>query len=80
MNSAFTADKLNYQLTKQAKSFINGSKNSISESSIEISKIFEWYAVDFGSSIIEYLNKYATTTISSDATTTFKEYNWDLNK
>ncbi len=80
MNSAFTAEKLNYQLTKQAKSFINGSKNTVAENSIEISKIFEWYAVDFGPSIIEYLNKYSTITISSDATTTFKEYNWDLNK
>ena len=80
MNSAFTADKLSYQLTKQAKAFINGSKNSISENSIEISKIFEWYAVDFGSSIIDYLNKYSTTTINSNATTTYNEYNWNLNK
>jgi hypothetical protein len=80
MNSAFTADNLNYQLTKQAKAFINGSKNSITEGSIEISKIFEWYAVDFGSSVIEYLNKYSTTTINSDATITYKAYNWDLNK
>lgn len=80
MNSAFTADKLNYQLTKQAKSFINGSKNSLNEDSIEISKIFEWYAVDFGSSIIDYLNKYSTTTINSNAAVSYKEYNWDLNK
>lgn len=80
MNSAFTADKLNYQLTKQAKSFINGAKNSITESSIEISKIFEWYAADFGSSIIEYLNKYSTTTINSDATITYNEYDWNLNE
>lgn len=80
MNSAFTEDKLNYQLTKQTKSFINGAKNSITESSIEISKIFEWYAADFGSSIIDYLNKYSTTTINSDATITYNEYNWDLNE
>ena len=79
MNSAFTADKLNYQLTKQAKAFINGSKNSINENSVEISKIFEWYAVDFGSSIIEYLNKYSTTQINSEATIGYKEYNWNLN-
>ena len=80
MNSAFTPDKLDYQLTKQAKSFINGSKNSITEGSIEISKIFEWYALDFGTSVIEYLNKYSTTTINSDATINYKAYNWDLNK
>jgi len=80
MNSAFTADKLNYQLTKQAKAFINGSKNSISKNSIEISKIFEWYAVDFGTSIIDYLNKYSTTQINSIATITYNEYNWNLNE
>lgn len=80
MNSAFTADKLNYQLTKQAKSFINGSKNSISENTIEISKIFEWYAEDFGSSIIDYLNTYSTTTINSNALVSYSEYNWNLNK
>jgi len=80
MNSAFTAHKLDYQLTKQAKAFINGSKNSISKNSIEISKIFEWYAVDFGTSIIDYLNTYATTEINSTATITYKEYNWDLNE
>jgi len=80
MNSAFTADKLNYQLTKQAKAFINGPKNSISENSIEISKIFEWYTVDFSTSIIDYLNKYSTTEISSTAAITYKKYNWDLNE
>ena len=80
MNSAFTADKLNYQLTKQAKAFVNGTKNSLTNKSIQISKIFEWYAVDFGSSVIDYLNKYSTTEINSTATITYKDYNWDLNK
>lgn len=79
MNSAFTADKLNYQLTKQAKAFINGSKNEISANKIAISKIFEWYAEDFGSSVIDFINKYSTTKVDGSATVEYKEYNWDLN-
>jgi len=79
MNSAFTADKLNYQLTKQAKAFINGSKNQISANKIVISKIFEWYAEDFGSSVIDFINKYSTTKVVASATIEYKEYNWDLN-
>jgi len=80
MNSAFMPDKLNKQLTKQAKAFINGSKNNITADKVVISKIFEWYAGDFGSSIIDYLNKYSTTKINSDATISYNNYNWDLNK
>jgi len=80
MNSAFTADKLNDQLTTQTTAFINGSKNSISSNTVEISKLFEWYAADFGVSIIDYLNKYTPTKINSTATITYKEYNWDLNE
>jgi hypothetical protein len=80
MNSAFTPDNLSNQLTKQAKSFINGTKNDISVNKIIISKIFEWYTEDFGASIIEYLNKYSTEKIEANTTIKYKPYNWDLNK
>ena len=79
MNSAFTADKLNYQLSKQAKAFINGAKNEISANKIVISKIFEWYSEDFTPSVIDFINKYSTTKIDASATVEYKEYNWDLN-
>ena len=80
MNSAFIPDNLNSQLTKQAKSFVNGSKNDISANKIIISKIFEWYADDFGVSVIDYINKYSTVKIEVNTTIEYKEYNWDLNK
>ncbi|MFK8037314.1 MAG: DUF547 domain-containing protein [Crocinitomicaceae bacterium] len=81
MNSAFTAEKLSRQLQKQTTTFINGSANTIAADQIEISKIFDWYKDDFqGGDVIEFLNKYSNVSINEDATITYKEYNWDLNK
>lgn len=80
MNSAFMPDKLSSQLSKQARGFINGSKNDIASNKIAISKIFEWYADDFGSSVVDYLNKYSSVKIDAGTPINYKEYNWDLNK
>ena len=67
-------------LEKQAKAFINNPKfNTINSKEVEISKIFEWYAVDFGN-IIDYLNQYSNTQINKNAKVTYKEYNWALNE
>lgn len=80
MNQAFTASNLNKLLDENARWFINNATfNSITTRSIKISKIFEWYSGDFGN-IIDYLNKYSTTTIKSNAKVSYEEYNWDLNK
>ena len=81
LNSAWTADNLNANLEKQAKKFINNTSfNTISAKKVKISKIFEWYAVDFGDNIIDYLNKYSTVKINADAKVEYMEYNWKLNK
>ena len=50
--------------------------------SIKISQIFEWYAVDFGgdTKLVEYFNKYSSVKINSNASVSFQEYNWGLNK
>lgn len=80
LNRAFMADKLDVQLEQQAKAFINNPKyNKISANEVQISKIFEWYAQDFGN-IIEYLNKYSTTKINPNATVKYLEYDWALNE
>jgi hypothetical protein len=80
MNGAFFADKLDAQLEKQTKAFVNNTtKNSISETSISVSKIFEWYSDDFGN-LISFLNKYSDTKIKSNATISYMEYKWNLNK
>lgn len=80
LNKAWTASNLNANFEKQAKAFINNSKfNKISADAVEISKIFEWYSVDFGN-IIEYLNKYSTTKINANAKVSYMEYDWALNQ
>lgn len=80
LNKAFTAENLEETLDKQARSFINNSAyNKISKQSVTVSKIFDWYGEDFGD-LIRYLNKYSTTTIASNASVNYQNYNWSLNK
>lgn len=83
LNEAYTASKLESQLTKQAKKFINSSaRNKITADKVEISKLFDWYKADFTSkgSIIDYLNKYSTVKINDSATITYLTYNWKINE
>lgn len=81
LNQAFTATRLNSQLEKQTRSFINNtSYNQIKSGEVQISKIFEWYKSDFGSSLIGYLNPYTEVDIKKNAKVKYKEYNWSLNK
>lgn len=81
-NEAFTADKLEKQLTVATKNFINDkSKNIINQLEIKLSNIFDWFAADFKekTTIIDFLNKYSKTKIDVNAKMKFMDYNWNLN-
>ena len=83
LNEAYTASKLESQLTKQAKRFINdSSRNKISSDKVQISKLFDWYKDDFTSkgSIIAFLNKYSTVKINESASVSYLTYNWSINE
>jgi hypothetical protein len=84
LNEAYTADKLEMQLEKQTKLFLNDNvKNNISSNALKISKIFEWYADDFKSnksSLIDFINKYVAVKINPKASISYLEYSWDLNQ
>ena len=83
LNEAFTEQNLEEKLQQQAKRFINDkSRNKISSSSAQLSKIFEWFKGDFekNGSIIDFLNKYSNTKITPKAKITYLNYNWNLNK
>jgi hypothetical protein len=83
LNEAYTEGKLEQQLKTVTRNFINDkTKNTITASKIKVSKIFDWFAVDFKSKggVIDYLNDYSTTKISSNAQVNFKEYDWNLNE
>jgi len=78
-NRAFTEANVNTTLARLTRTFINNSQyNTVSADAAEVSKIFEWYAVDFGD-LRTYLNKYAATPIAEGVTPGFKEYDWALN-
>ncbi len=83
MNAAFTASKLEQQLEKQTKAFINNTQfNTIKNGSLQLSKIFEWYAADFGgeNGIRKFVKKYSNISFKDNAKISYIEYNWDLNK
>ncbi len=82
LNEAYTAKKLEQQLTARAKDFINHtSKNSIKKDKIIISKIFKWYEEDFtqNGTLIDYINQYSNIQINKNAKIEYKPYNWSLN-
>jgi hypothetical protein len=80
LNAAWTASNLNANLDAQAKKFINNPTfNKLSEKKAEVSKIFEWYAADFGK-LIDFLNKYAAAKVGVKAKVSYLEYDWGLNE
>ena len=84
LNEAYRADQLDLQLDAQARVFLKDNKrNVITSDDVELSKIFDWYALDFrskGVSLIDYINKYAPVKIKRNAKISFLEYSWDLNE
>ncbi|WP_420317043.1 DUF547 domain-containing protein [Ekhidna sp.] len=83
-NRAFLPEKLDEQLTKAAKEFLETpSKNQIKNSNqATLSKIFNWYGGDFNNNgtLIEYINQYAPTKLNKGANIDWKDYNWALNE
>jgi hypothetical protein len=83
LNEAYAADKLEQQLTRQTKAFLNNPKyNDLKGSSAALSKLFDWYKEDFtkSGSIVDFINQYATQPLSASASISFKEYDWNLNE
>lgn len=84
LNVAYTASNLNYRLTAQTKKFFqDAQKNNFSDpKAITISKIFDWYKVDFnknGKTVVDFINQYRTEQLSNPSIS-YMEYSWDLNK
>ncbi|MEM6686849.1 MAG: DUF547 domain-containing protein [Bacteroidota bacterium] len=83
LNEAFTAEKLEEQLTQVTKAFLADSqRNTITPDAIKISKIFKWFAKDFkeNGSLIDFLNQYSDVKIHKNAKKKYKDYDWTLNE
>lgn len=81
-NEAFTARKLDEQLTDAAKTFLSDPlRNKVDPQYPKLSKIFTWFKGDFTNdgSLIEYVNQFTTTPIESNADVEFLDYDWALN-
>lgn len=80
LNRAYTADNLERTLEQRTRRFVNDrSYNSVAAGKATVSKIFEWYAADFGDLRV-YLNRYADVQLDKGAAIGFAEYDWGLNE
>ena len=82
-DEAYIANKLEAQLTEQARAFLNQPlRNRITADKLELSSIFSWFSGDFTrkGDLISFLNKYAPIEIHPDAEITYLDYDWSLNE
>ena len=81
---AYLPNTLNAQLDQQTQNAVNSSSFTkvSTNGNVQLSQIFSWYNDDFvqdGNSLVDFINQYRSTPISSLANVSFYEYNWKLN-
>lgn len=80
LNRAWKASTMQADLEARTRSFLNDrTHNRITASRLELSKIFEWYAADFGD-VRAFVNRYTAVKVRPNASITYREYDWQLNK
>ena len=83
VNSAFTANKMEEQLVKATKDFINDTtRNQFNDSNAKLSEIFKWYKGDFteDGTVLEYINKHGGKPIDTKSKISYLNYDWSLNE
>ncbi|NND06698.1 MAG: DUF547 domain-containing protein [Saprospiraceae bacterium] len=86
---AYTAKSMEQQLEERARAALNDStfikvdgNSSLGSQDVKVSKIFDWYAKDFGGNkdaIISYVNTYRDFPLTSSAELSYYPYDWTLN-
>ena len=84
---AFTAEKVDAQLDREAKKFVAEPRNvtlDAANKTIKLSHIFDWYKDDFGGDsvkVITWINRYraAGAQLPTDAKLQYIDYDWHLN-
>jgi hypothetical protein len=83
LNQAYQADRLEDQLNRQTRAFLDDpTRNLLDASNPKISMIFDWYQADFqmkGGSVIDFINTYASKKVKPGAKITYLDYDWALN-
>jgi len=84
---AFTPDKVEQQLSREARKFVNEPRNVSYDAAtkrLRLSHIFDWYKEDFGkepAKVIDWINHYraADAQLPADAKIEYVDYDWTLN-
>lgn len=80
----FAAASLDADLEHLTRAFINDNPQGVVVDGrrVRLSKIFEWYADDFGgkNQLIAYINRYRNEPISAGSRIEFLDYSWKLNQ
>ena len=81
---AFTPEKVDEQLDREAKRFCNETRNvsyDKASNTVNLSHIFDWYAADFDKKPLPWINKHraADAQIPENAKVKFVDYDWRLN-
>ncbi len=80
---AFVAERIDEQLTEQARLFLaDKRRNIVTEDKAQLSKIFSWFGGDFkkNGSKLDFINKYSPVQIKKTADISYLDYNWTLNE
>lgn len=84
LNEAYTATKIEDQLERVTKAFIQSDKNQISTNKLALSYIFKWYKSDFKvngkKDLIGFINLYTAENLNKNTSISYLEYNWNLNE
>ena len=83
LNKAFYSHTMGKQLKKATIEFINDPKrNQITKDKLYLSRIFQWFAKDFGTKKerLAFINKHAQQPIDTHAKVKFLNYDWQLNE
>ena len=83
----FLGDDVDRRMAAATRRYLAGSTGARAQNgSVAVSKIFDWYAKDFGGPegaktfILRYLSASARQTAGANPTITFLDYNWTLNQ
>jgi hypothetical protein len=85
-SEAYTEASLEIQLEDQSQKTLQDpffASYDEDSNTLRISKIFDWYASDFGKNkaeILKFVNSYSAVTVPSNAQISYTEYDWTLNE
>lgn len=77
----YTKDNVDSMLNKAATEFANNPKHvTVTGKLASVNPIMKWYRKDWGTSELEYLNRFRKVKLVKGTKIVYKKYNWSLNE